>query len=86
MGTAVLPGSNFEAFSFVDVFGGSGAACVAIPKKDRVTYYYNEKNRSVENLFSVLADEQLHQELIVELEKTVKHMKRGRAYRQRHAR
>lgn len=61
---------------FVDVFGGSGAACAAIPKKDRVTYYYNEKNRSVENLFSVLADEQLHQELIVELENTVKHMKR----------
>lgn len=61
---------------FVDVFGGSGAASAAIPKKDKVTYYYNEKHRTVENLFSVLADEQLHQELIVKLENIVKHIKR----------
>ena len=53
------------------MFGGSGAACSAIPKKDKVTYYYNEKNRFLENLFLVLADKELHQELITELEKIV---------------
>lgn len=60
---------------YVDVFGGSGAACSAIPKKERVTYYYNEKNCNVENLFEVLADDKLYKELIIELTNIVKHIK-----------
>lgn len=41
---------------FIDVFGGSGAATVAIEHRKNSEYIYNEKNRMVHNLFKVIAN------------------------------
>jgi hypothetical protein len=52
---------------YVDLFGGSGAASLAVEKRKGVKYVYNELHRTVNNLFSVIADDNLHKELIKEL-------------------
>lgn len=54
---------------FVDVFGGSGAASVAVPRNKDADYVYNEKNISVYNLFKVMTDKKLYKDLIIELER-----------------
>ncbi len=41
---------------FIDVFGGSGAATLAIEHRKNSEYIYNEINRMVHNLFKVIAD------------------------------
>lgn len=53
--------------TFVDMFGGSGSATMAVARNRCAKYIYNEKNRSVFNLFDVMADAKLHKELIYEL-------------------
>lgn len=53
---------------FADVFGGSGAASVAVAHNKDANYVYNEKNIAVYNLFEVMTDNTLHLELIDELQ------------------
>lgn len=53
--------------TFCDVFGGSGAASLAINKVSGAEYVYNELNKSVFNLISVVADDALYLDLIAAL-------------------
>lgn len=50
--------------TFVDVFGGSGAASVSMPRKRNAVYVYNDLDKSLANLFKVLSDKNKHKELI----------------------
>ena len=44
--------------AFVDIFGGSGSASVAVaPKNHRMQYVYNEKNRVVYNYFETMTSD-----------------------------
>lgn len=52
---------------YVDVFGGSMAASLAVERRKDCKYAYNEINRCVYNLAVVLSDEQLSAELQDEL-------------------
>ncbi len=54
--------------TFVDIFGGSGAATIAVSKRKEVTYIYNEKNKMLYNLIAVISDEKMYLELISALE------------------
>lgn len=60
---------------FCDIFGGSGAASLAVNRRKEANYVYNELNRRVHNLFFVLADDKMHKELIEELELLQKDLK-----------
>lgn len=53
---------------FIDVFGGSGAASLAVNKRSGVEYVYNELSPLVCNLIGVLCDKDLHKSLIDSLE------------------
>lgn len=50
--------------TFVDVFGGSGAASVAFPRRRNTKYYYNDIDKDLTNLFEILVDEKKHLKLI----------------------
>ena len=63
----VYQAGNYKAY--VDLFGGSGAASVAVPKRDTSSYIYNELNPFVYNLFHVIADDELYIKFIDELDK-----------------
>jgi len=62
---------------FYDVFGGSGAASLAVSRIAGATYVYNELNNVVFNLFSVIADKALHLELIKALRVLQKYIYEG---------
>lgn len=52
--------------TFVDLFGGSGAASVSFPRQRNAKYVYNELNLNIVNLYRVIVSN--HKELIAELE------------------
>lgn len=52
--------------TFVDIFGGSGAASVAFPKQRNAKHVYNELNLNIYNLFEVVKNSP--EDLIAELE------------------
>lgn len=49
---------------FIDVFGGSGAASVAFPRRRNAIYVYNDLDKNLANLFKILSDKEKHQILI----------------------
>ncbi len=49
---------------FVDIFGGSGAATLAVPRKNNTEYVYNDLDKGMACLYNVLADKELCKELI----------------------
>lgn len=49
---------------FVDIFGGSGAASVAFPRKSNPVYIYNDLDENLANLFDIIADDKDHLTLI----------------------
>jgi len=62
---------------FCDIFGGSGAASLAVNKVHKVDYIYNELNASVFNLIYVVADDELHLKLIDDLHILQEYIKNG---------
>ena len=52
---------------YIDIFGGSGAASLAVEKRTNTGYVYNELHRCVCNLYDVLCDDVLYKQLIDEL-------------------
>lgn len=52
---------------YIDIFGGSGAASLAVEKRKNTGYVYNELHRCVCNLYDVLCDDVLYKQLIDEL-------------------
>lgn len=60
---------------FVDIFGGSGSASVAFPRKKNVKYVYNEWNEYVANYIEVIRDEELFpifKERLLQVQKGIK--------------
>jgi hypothetical protein len=52
---------------FIDVFGGTGAASVAMPRRNNAAYIYNDIDKGMSNLWDVIADNELYKELIKDL-------------------
>lgn len=50
--------------TFVDIFGGSGSASLAFPRRRNSAYVYNDLDSSLVNLIEILADDKKHLELI----------------------
>lgn len=62
---------------FYDLFGGSGAATLAVDKLSKKCYVYNELNKSVYNLMCIVKDEQLHKTVIKNLERLHEYLVNG---------
>lgn len=62
---------------FYDLFGGSGAATLAVDKLPKKRYVYNELNKSVYNLMCVVKDDQLYKTLIENLERLHEYLVNG---------
>ena len=62
---------------FCDVFGGSGAALLAVDRRKDSKYVYNELHRCLYNLFVVMADSEKHKELIEKLEEVQIYLRDG---------
>lgn len=60
---------------FVDIFGGSGAASVAFPRRSNSVYVYNDLNKDLANLFDIIADDKKHLVLIDYLTKLQEDLK-----------
>lgn len=60
---------------FVDIFGGSGAAFVAFPRRRNAVYVYNDLDKNLTNLFEVIAGEKQHLVLIDYLTKLQEDLK-----------
>lgn len=54
---------------FLDLFGGTSSATMAVPHYDTSLYLYNEKNVFLYNLIKVIADDKLYKELINRFDK-----------------
>ena len=50
--------------NFVDIFGGSASATLAVSKRKGVTYVYNEKNKMMYHLIKIISDEKKYIRLI----------------------
>ncbi len=50
--------------NFVDIFGGSASATLAVSKRKGVTYVYNEKNEVLYHLIKIISDEKKYIHLI----------------------
>lgn len=59
---------------YIDIFGGSGAASLAVEKRKNTGYVYNELHRCVCNLYDVLCDDVLYKQLIDELKALQAHL------------
>lgn len=53
---------------FCDVFGGSGAASLAVNRRKEAEYVYNELDKMTQNLFAVIKDNNKYEDLIKALE------------------
>lgn len=49
---------------FIDVFGGSGAASVAFPRRNNSVYIYNDLEEELGNLFDIISDDKDYETLI----------------------
>lgn len=65
---------------FCDVFGGSGAALLAVDRRKDSKYVYNELHRCLYNLFVVMADSEKHKEMIQELEALIRYLRDGESW------
>lgn len=65
---------------FCDVFGGSGAALLAVDRRKDSKYVYNELHRCLYNLFVVMADSEKHKEMIQELEALIRCLRDGESW------
>lgn len=65
---------------FADVFGGSGAASVAFPRRDNAVYVYNDLEKDLANLFDIISDDDLHLVLIDYLNRLQEDLNGGRRW------
>lgn len=49
---------------FIDIMGGSGAASLAVPRKDNSVYVFNDKDFGLYSLFDVLSDDKEYKTLM----------------------
>ncbi|MDE5909308.1 MAG: hypothetical protein K2H52_11295 [Lachnospiraceae bacterium] len=54
---------------FCDIFGGSGAASLAVDRRKEAKYEYNELDKMTQNLFAVIEDDNKYKDLIQGLER-----------------
>lgn len=62
---------------FVDVFGGSGAASVAFPRRKNSIYVYNDLDEDLANYIDVISDYRLHKVLIDMIEQLQTSLRSG---------